>query len=160
MSSAAVRHLRRRWLLMSVLIAMLVIGWFGVQRATQKSAQRPQVFKEIRWYDLVPKEWDPTKRFRELKLDAMRDNDPRAKRLLLDMRATWDNAPTVSAMDGAAVKLVGYVVPLDGTGGELMEFLLVPDFGACIADGNREGYSPSLIVGEELFATVSNLAQQ
>ena len=62
----------------------------------------------------------------------MRDSDPRTDRLLLDMRATWDNAPTVGAMDGAVVKLAGYVVPLDGTGGELREFLLVPYFGACI----------------------------
>ena len=90
------------------------------------------VYREIRWPELTPKEWDPTKRFRALKLDALLDGDPRAARLLLDMRATWDNAPTVAAMDGAAVKLAGYVVPLEGNMTELKEFLLVPYFGACV----------------------------
>ncbi len=49
-----------------------------------------------------------------------------------DLRAIWDNAPTVEALDGALVKLPGYVVPLDESDGKLMEFLLVPYFGACI----------------------------
>ena len=132
MTAGMARHLRRRWLLMPALIALLVVGGFGIRQVMQKTTERPRVFKEIRWYELVPKEWDPTKRFRELNLDAMRDSDPRTDRLLRDMRATWDNAPTVSAMDGAGVKLAGYVVPLDGTGRELREFLLVPYFGACV----------------------------
>lgn len=89
-------------------------------------------FKEIRWSDLTPREWDPTKRFRTLNLDAMRDSDPRTAQLLLQMQGAWDNAPTVSAMDGAAVKLSGYIVPLDGNREALSEFLLVPYFGACI----------------------------
>jgi uncharacterized protein len=35
-------------------------------------------------------------------------------------------------MDGAALKLPGYIVPLEATQGALKEFLLVPYFGACI----------------------------
>lgn len=132
MTAGLPRHLRRRWLLTLALIALFVIVGSGVQRVMQTTTERPRVFKGIRWYELVPKEWDPTKRFRELKLDAMRDSDPRTDRLLLDMRATWDNAPTVSAMDGAAIKLAGYLVPLDGAGREMREFLLVPYFGACV----------------------------
>lgn len=89
-------------------------------------------YREIGWYDLTPKEWDPTKRFRELKLDAMKDSDPRTNRVLLDMRATWDNAPTVGALDGEAVKLAGYLVPLEADKAEIKEFLLVPYFGACV----------------------------
>lgn len=110
----------------------LVCGAAVLYGATSASPPPDIAYREIRWYDLTPKEWDPTKRFRELKLDAMRDGDPRAERLLLDMRATWDNAPTVAAMDGAAVKLAGYVVPLEGNKAELREFLLVPYFGACV----------------------------
>ncbi|MES2817948.1 MAG: DUF3299 domain-containing protein [Pseudomonadota bacterium] len=42
-------------------------------------------------------------------------------------------APTVPALDGVAVKLPGYIVPLDVTEeGRVVEFLLVPYFGACI----------------------------
>jgi len=57
---------------------------------------RREAVQELGWSDLVPKEWDPTNRFRALPLEAMRDGDPRADRLLEDMRATWDNALTVS----------------------------------------------------------------
>ena len=61
------------------------------------------------------------------------DGTLEGERLREEMRATWDNAPTVDAFDGAAVKLPGYVVPLDEeAGGALKEFLLVPYFGACI----------------------------
>ncbi|SDH70324.1 DUF3299 domain-containing protein [Pseudomonas panipatensis] len=43
------------------------------------------------------------------------------------------NAPVVKALDGLAVKLPGYIVPLDvGQDGEVREFLLVPYYGACI----------------------------
>jgi hypothetical protein len=43
-----------------------------------------------------------------------------------------DNAPINSTMDGAAIRIPGYVVPLDETQAGLKEFLLVPYFGACI----------------------------
>ncbi|MET1078975.1 MAG: DUF3299 domain-containing protein [Pseudomonas sp.] len=42
-------------------------------------------------------------------------------------------APVVKALDGKAVKLPGYIVPLNVTEeGRVVEFLLVPYFGACI----------------------------
>ncbi len=42
-------------------------------------------------------------------------------------------APVVEALDGQMVKLPGYIVPLDMTEeGHVIEFLLVPYFGACI----------------------------
>ncbi|MEX6503476.1 DUF3299 domain-containing protein [Pseudomonas zhanjiangensis] len=42
-------------------------------------------------------------------------------------------APVVEALDGQQVKLPGYIVPLDVTDeGRVIEFLLVPYFGACI----------------------------
>jgi hypothetical protein len=42
-------------------------------------------------------------------------------------------APVVQALDGQAVKLPGYIVPLEvSEEGRVTEFLLVPYFGACI----------------------------
>ena len=42
-------------------------------------------------------------------------------------------APVVEALDGIQAKLPGYIVPLDmSEDGRVMEFLLVPYFGACI----------------------------
>jgi hypothetical protein len=88
--------------------------------------------REIKWDDLVPKGWDPMQGFKGGNLGALNDADPQAADMLKQMRAAWDAAPTVSALDGQNVKIPGYVVPLEEVRGELKEFLLVPYFGACI----------------------------
>jgi len=92
----------------------------------------PAAVREIQWDELVPKDWDPRKEFKEGNVGRINDADPRAGDMMLRLRAAWDNAPTVPAMDGVAVKLPGYIVPLEEANGELKEFLLVPYFGACI----------------------------
>ena len=88
--------------------------------------------KEIKWDDLVPKGWDPYKRFRDRKLTILDDADPRIEELQSEMRMVWDNAPTVSELEGSLIRIPGYIVPLDENHGMLKEFLLVPYFGACI----------------------------
>jgi len=93
---------------------------------------KPVTFKVITWDALLPKDWDPFKDFRGQNLGGMNDGNPKALQMMRDLRAAWDNAPTVAAMDGAAVKLPGYLVPLDESKEGLKEFLLVPYFGACI----------------------------
>ena len=87
---------------------------------------------ETRWEDLVPKDWDPAKRFRDLNIGALNDSDPRVMQMMREMRAAWDDAPTNSKLDGAQVRLPGYVVPLEAVQGNIKELLLVPYFGACI----------------------------
>ena len=89
-------------------------------------------FREISWDDLMPKDWDPMKEMNGRIAGIVSDGDPRALKLQQDMRRIWDSAPTVPALDGASVKLPGYVVPLEEAKGGLREFLLVPYFGACI----------------------------
>jgi hypothetical protein len=88
--------------------------------------------RELKWEELIPKSWDPTRRYRNISLEALRDNDPRAIQMLDEMRAVWDNAPVNVELDGTSAKLSGFVVPLDNTSGGIREFLLVPYFGACI----------------------------
>ena len=90
-------------------------------------------FTEISWDALVPRNWDPMKSFEDLqKLSALPDSDPRVQALYDRMRKVWDDAPTVAALDGKAVKIPGFVVPLEGDEKALREFLLVPYLGACI----------------------------
>ena len=101
-------------------------------QAADNGRAAPTAFKEIRWDELVPKDWDPYKRFRDKKLDGLTDNDPRSEAMLKEMREVWDAAPTNPLMNGARVRLAGYIVPLEEAKGELKEFLLVPYFGACI----------------------------
>ena len=95
------------------------------------AAAKPS-YTPIRWDDLTPKDWDPLKQFRDANFGAMSDADPRAIAMLQRMRETWDNAPTNNALDGQAIRIAGYLVPLDETKAGLTNFLLVPYFGACI----------------------------
>ena len=92
----------------------------------------PTAFKPATWDELVPKNWDPMKGINTLRLSTMRDGDPRTTAALDKLKKAWDNAPTVPAMDKARIRIPGFVVPLEGDGGTLREFLLVPYYGACV----------------------------
>ncbi|EGJ12065.1 DUF3299 domain-containing protein [Rubrivivax benzoatilyticus] len=92
----------------------------------------PGAPRTIGWDQLVPRDWDPMKEFKDLDLAGLADGDPRANKLLQRMREIWDAAPANPAIVGQAVRLPGFVVPLEETKQGLKEFLLVPYFGACI----------------------------
>jgi len=110
--------------------------WAQDKPAATKPAAGPAParagYAEISWDELVPKDWDPLKQFKDMNFGLLNDADPRAAAMLKKMREVWDNAPTNNAMDGKAVRLPGYVVPLEEGKTGLTEFLLVPYFGACI----------------------------
>lgn len=89
-------------------------------------------FRRIDWDALMPKDWDPMKDLKSMNLALLRDGDPQANAALEKLKRAWDSAPTEAAMDGARVRLPGFVVPLDSEPAGLREFLLVPYFGACI----------------------------
>jgi uncharacterized protein len=114
----------------SLLLALLA-GPVGAQ--TGKSS----AFRELKWEELVPKDWDPLKEFKDKGFggaegSGLSDSDPRAQEMMKRLREIWDAAPVVPAMNGQQVKLPGFVVPLDETPAGLTSFLLVPYFGACI----------------------------
>ena len=96
----------------------------GLVRAADK--------KETAWSELMPKDWDPMKAFRPADLDQVAHGSSKESNMMRQMHDFLDNAPTNPKMDGVAVRLPGYVVPLEEVKGELKEFLLVPYFGACI----------------------------
>jgi uncharacterized protein len=89
-------------------------------------------FKTITWEALVPANWDPFKEFRDTNLGALQDGDPRATEMLKRMREVWDKAPVNAELVGKAVRIPGFVVPLEDTKDGIKEFLLVPYFGACV----------------------------
>jgi uncharacterized protein len=99
-------------------------------QAPAASATSP--FKTISWDALVPANWDPMKDFRGTDFQGMSDGDPRTTELMAQMRKGWDNAPVNTALAGQAVRIPGFVVPLEDGKDGLKEFLLVPYFGACI----------------------------
>ncbi len=127
-------NVRKLFIGLSILLGVCVLTAFALSANTSKTAtgKTPNTFEVIDWEALVPKEWDPLKRYKDTKLDLMNDSDPKVLELMRDMRAAWDNAPTVAAMSGASVKIAGYLVPIEETKKGMKQFLLVPYFGACI----------------------------
>ncbi len=107
----------------------------GLAMAQPLPKPGPGGYTELRWDDLVPKGWDPMKQLKDRGIAnpaALQDSDPKAMDLMRALREAWDNAPTEPQLDGARVKLPGYVVPLEDEQAGLTEFLLVPYFGACV----------------------------
>ena len=94
-------------------------------------ASRP-VYKEIKWDDLVPSDWDPREIFKGIDMRMLDDSDPRAMRALEKLREAWSNAPPNKAMNGMQIRIPGFLVPLERKGNQVTQFLLVPYFGACI----------------------------
>lgn len=88
-------------------------------------------YRTVGWPDLVPAGWSPLPGADPRALQ-MADDDPRAQRLMADLRLQLDQAPASPALDGAQVGITGYVVPLEMQRDGLREFLLVPYHGACI----------------------------
>lgn len=125
-SHPAQRRAACRWL---AACAAGLLPLAAVHSAPANSRTAPAT---ISWDALVPAGWDPTAGFEGVNPDQLADSDPRAQQLLARMRKMWDEAPINTAMDGRAVRLPGYVVPLEEGRDGLREFLLVPYFGACI----------------------------
>lgn len=92
----------------------------------------PAGVRDLDWDDMVPKDWNPRAAIDKLGLDRLEDGDPRATLMLEKIRADWDRAPVVKALDGVKVRVPGFIVMLDGDARGVSEFLLVPYFGACI----------------------------
>ena len=88
--------------------------------------------KEIDWDALIPDDYSPEKLLAEYQPENMEDDDPRAAELMEKLRKLWDEAPVRPELDGQAVKLPGFTVPLEGDSQETSSFLLVPYYGACI----------------------------
>ena len=101
-------------------------------RLPQKGQSAAGPYKEVTWEALMPADWNPARELAALDLGGLSDSDPRAIKALERLRNALDNAPVVPAMNGARIRLAGFMVPLDGARGVVSEFLLVPYFGACI----------------------------
>jgi hypothetical protein len=101
-------------------------------KKTRPAAISPGEFKEKTWDDLMPKSWDPMASLKGLKLDNLKDSDPRAIEALQKIRDAWSNAPVEPSLNGERIRIPGFVIPLEKSGNKVSEFLLVPYFGACI----------------------------
>src|ERR1039457_4537153 len=108
----------------------LFIWAMAVQREPYKQsahlennvAKPASSFREIKWEELIPPGWKPADAFKGLDLARMQDGDPRAMDALARMRDVWDSAPVVPSMDGATIRIAGFIIPLERVGDEVSEF--------------------------------------
>ncbi|MFZ2301283.1 MAG: DUF3299 domain-containing protein [Gallionella sp.] len=107
-------------------------GYQVGDRLPSQSAAKSSYRVINNWDELMPKGWDPTRDFKKLNLGKMKDSDPRAQEALQRMREAWNNAPVEPSMNGARIRIPGFIVPLEQANHQISEFLLVPYFGGCI----------------------------
>ncbi|MCU7805699.1 MAG: DUF3299 domain-containing protein [Candidatus Thiodiazotropha sp. (ex Lucinoma borealis)] len=97
------------------------------------NAANAEPVPELEWDAMIPADYRPEKIMSQFgDISELDDNDPRAQKILKELEALWDEAPVVESLDGKRVRLPGFVVPIEGDGKKLSEFLLVPYYGACI----------------------------
>ena len=107
-------------------------GAAGTLNASELAAE-PGV-RILSWENLVPPGYSADEiigKYAE-QTRNLKDDDPRAKKIIAQLQEAWASAPIVESLNGKIVKLPGYAVPLEGDGKSVSAFLLVPFFGACI----------------------------
>lgn len=114
------------------LLAVFTLSLFPIAGGAADPARPAAAYREIDWLALVPKDWKPQEQLDRKKAASLNDGDALAQEMMKELRVVLDAAPTVPAMHGAAIRLPGFVVPLEQTREGITEFLLVPYHGACI----------------------------
>jgi len=87
---------------------------------------------EIEWEDLIPEGYRPEDLLDKYNVADLADDDPRVGEVMDELREAWNASPVVPTLDGRQIRMPGLVVPLEGDGETVTEFLLVPYYGACI----------------------------
>jgi len=107
------------------------------EQAEPAPAETPDGVRILAWSDLIPQGEDPRPIPLELPqlggdpLSRLNEHDPDSETgSLADAQIGTFN--TLPGLDGEAVRLPGFVVPLDFEQGRTSRFLLVPYYGACI----------------------------
>ena len=90
---------------------------------------------QIKWEDLMPAGGNPETLYDKVSkrsLMTTENDDPFSQAVLAVARTISDRAPVVESLNGKRVRMAGLVVPLEGDGETVSEFLLVAYYGACI----------------------------
>ncbi len=99
--------------------------------ACSRTEQAPEP-RRLLWDDLRPADYELPDLLAQLDVRTLSDDSREAQTLWQQLRQEWAKAPVVAALEGAYVRLGGFVVPLRQDGARVQEFLLVPYYGACI----------------------------
>lgn len=110
--------MRALWVLLTVLVATPL--W-------------AQDLRVLTWQEMIPADAPPVKIITAPIHDLSKMADALSVESAPAAHQVAPNAPVVKALDGQTVRLPGYIVPLEvSEEGRVIEFLLVPYFGACI----------------------------
>jgi len=88
----------------------------------------------IEWEDLIPPGQSGDEIFAryEERLNTIEPGTPEATALYEEFQAEFDPVAVNPELEGKEIRLAGFVAPLTYDGELVVEFLLVPTFGACI----------------------------
>lgn len=92
------------------------------------------VYEEVMWDALIPAEFTSEVIMAKYadRLDQLEDGSTEGYEVYAEMQEEFNNAPVNEVIDGALIRLPGFIAPLEYTDDLITEFLLVPYFGACI----------------------------
>ena len=89
--------------------------------------------RDLAWSEMIPADAPPEVPNMQPLHDLSQMSDALSAESAPAAKQDLPNAPVVQALNGQAVRLPGYIVPLEvSEEGRTTEFLLVPYFGACI----------------------------
>lgn len=119
---------------MRIVVLLSVLFAFGSVWAEPNIQVNGEPAPIISWDDLMPEKFgdELTLLFDNPEFDELDDYSDRAMELMDEMMQVLSSAPVVDEMDGRMVSIPGFVVPLEGMGGVVRHFFLVPYYGACI----------------------------
>jgi uncharacterized protein len=103
--------------------------------ATTKSTSKSKAvttYIDTPWEALSPADYDPFAAIRDLNFATLKDSDPRAMEALAKLMESRNKAPVVQELQGKQIRISGFLVPVTKVKDDVIEFLLVPYFGACI----------------------------
>lgn len=114
--------------------ALPAIPPYASPTAVAVTSDDGQTYREIKWEELVPAGYRPEDILAKYQsqLDTFQDGDPAAMDLYRQMQEEFNNAPVNGDLNQVAIKLPGFIAPLEYENNLITEFLLVPYFGACI----------------------------
>lgn len=119
------RHFSRDVLVLAALYKSLRAGAHAPSHA----------WRRLAWADLIPDNWALERYFHSFDRDAVRDweeNDPRARKLLRQLKVLSRRASLLSTLDGQRVEIAGYPVLYGDDRLLLNQCFLSPYLGACV----------------------------
>lgn len=100
----------------------------------EPSKQPSEGFENLDWNALIPPGFSSEEIWERFtaRLEAVEAGSPEANSLYEEMQSEYDGEAINPDVDGKQVMLAGFVAPLTYEDDIIVEFLLVPNFGACI----------------------------